>query len=305
MAVKTYKKSSPVQLSEHFNSYEFRCGIGRGCTCEDTLIDEQLLVWLEDIRLHFGGKKLTITSAYRCVSYNKSVGGTTGSYHTRGQAVDFVIVGVAPRTIAAYAESIGIKGIGLYETDSDGHFVHIDTRTYKAFWYGQAQTPVSTFGGAGGTTTSAGTTGGTSSSSGTSSSFLLIGCKGESVKQLQEKLIALDYSCGSGGADGDFGSKTQEAVKKFQRENNLDDDGVVGPLTMAAIAKKLAGSFKAGDEIVVTASVLNIRNGAGTNNPIIGTTKKGSKHTLSEVKDGWGKLKERTGWVSLEYCQKQ
>ena len=38
--------------------------------------------------------------------------------------------------IAKYAESIGVLGIGLYETDKDGHFVHIDTRTKKSFWYG-------------------------------------------------------------------------------------------------------------------------------------------------------------------------
>lgn len=313
MAVKVYKKNAPVQLSTNFNSYEFRCGLGRGCSCNDTLIDEQLVVWLEQIRAHFGGKKLTITSAYRCPSYNSATSGAaTGSRHTKGQAVDFVIAGVTPRAIAAYAESIGIKGIGLYETAADGHFVHIDTRTTKSFWYGQAQAKRTTFGGTGTTTTttpstgttSGGTTGGQSSTT-SSPTVLRKGSYGDAVKQLQEDLIALNYDCGDRGADGDFGSKTEAAVIKFQQDNNLDDDGKAGPITLEAIRKKRTGAFAAGDSVVVTASLLNIREGVGTKTRIVGTAKKGSKFTLSEVKDGWGKLKERTGWVSLEYCKKQ
>ena len=312
MAVKVYKKNAPVQLSTNFNSYEFRCGIGRGCSCNDTLIDLQLVEWLEQIRTHFGGRKITITSAYRCPSYNAATSGAaTGSRHTKGEAVDFVVEGVAPRTVAAYCESIGILGIGLYETQSDGYFVHIDVRTYKSFWYGQAQAKRTTFGGAAnatppatGTTTGGTATGGTTSAS-DSSDLLRKGCTGAAVKQLQEDLIALNYDCGPDGADGIFGKDTKAAVEKFQSENNLLKDGVAGPITLADIKKKRTGAFEAGDKVVVTASVLNIRNGAGTNNRIVGTTVKGSKFTLAEVNDGWGKLKERTGWVSLEYCGKQ
>jgi uncharacterized protein YcbK (DUF882 family) len=46
------------------------------------------------------------------------------------------VTGVKPAQVAEYAEQIGILGIGLYETDNDGHFVHIDTRDTKSFWYG-------------------------------------------------------------------------------------------------------------------------------------------------------------------------
>jgi peptidoglycan hydrolase-like protein with peptidoglycan-binding domain len=63
-------------------------------------------------------------------------------------AADIQVAGVAPREVAKYCESIGILGIGLYESDKDGYFVHIDTRTNKYFWYGQAQQYRSTFGGA-------------------------------------------------------------------------------------------------------------------------------------------------------------
>ena len=41
-------------------------------------------------------------------------------------------------------------------------------------------------------------------------------------------------------ADGLFGRDTEEAVKRFQREHNLDDDGIVGALTWAALKNEPA-----------------------------------------------------------------
>lgn len=67
--------------------------------------------------------------------------------------------------------------------------------------------------------------------------ILRFGSKGPSVKELQEKLIALGYSCGSDGADGKFGWNTYKAVLRFQRERGLEIDGVVGPKTWAELLK--------------------------------------------------------------------
>ncbi len=147
MAVITYKKSDRIQLSANFNSNEFRCGLGRPCACQTTLIDEALVDILQKIRDHWPGHALHITSGYRCPVYNRSVGGATGSYHSKGMAADITVDGVLPREVSKYAESIGVLGIGLYETQADGFFVHVDTRTYKSFWYGQEQAPRTTFGG--------------------------------------------------------------------------------------------------------------------------------------------------------------
>ena len=65
------------------------------------------------------------------------------------------------------------------------------------------------------------------------------GMSGADVKKLQQDLISLGYSCGSDGADGNFGPITKSAVVKFQKEHKLDPDGYVGPLTQAAIAQAL------------------------------------------------------------------
>lgn len=285
MGVKTYQENSRTQLSKNFNSYEFRCGLGSPCACSTILIDDKLVEYLQKIRDHFG-KSITITSAYRCPSYNKRIGGATQSYHSKGMACDIVVSGVTPREVAKYAESIGIKGIGLYETQADGHFTHIDTRTTKSFWYGQAQSPRQTFGGS-------------SDSNNNNSTLLKRGDSGIAVKTLQEKLITLGYSCGDDGADGDYGSLTENAVKDFQRKNGLAIDGIAGPKTLEAINKEINSKSK---KVRVMANVLNVRAGAGTNYAIKTQIRQGAVYELLEEKNGWGKIS--SGWISLQYVEK-
>ena len=64
-----------------------------------------------------------------------------------------------------------------------------------------------------------------------------LGSKGSDVKKAQQLLIAKGYSCGTAGADGDFGAGTYNAVKKFQAANGLEADGIVGAKTWAALLK--------------------------------------------------------------------
>lgn len=61
------------------------------------------------------------------------------------------------------------------------------------------------------------------------------GAKGSYVTLLQTALINRGYDLGTMGADGDFGSRTERAVQAFQRANRLEVDGIVGPLTWAAL----------------------------------------------------------------------
>jgi peptidoglycan hydrolase-like protein with peptidoglycan-binding domain len=67
------------------------------------------------------------------------------------------------------------------------------------------------------------------------------GKTGDDVKALQSRLISMGYDLGEWGADGDFGSKTKIAVQRFQHDNGLKADGVVGVKTWAVLdALKLA-----------------------------------------------------------------
>lgn len=68
-------------------------------------------------------------------------------------------------------------------------------------------------------------------------SYLSKGDKGDAVRVMQGMLIACGYSCGSAGADGDFGSGTDAALRKFQKAAGLSVDGKYGPLSKAALEK--------------------------------------------------------------------
>jgi len=59
------------------------------------------------------------------------------------------------------------------------------------------------------------------------------GSSGKEVRQIQEKLKRWGYYTGS--VDGIYGSKTEQAVEKFQRSNGLTADGIAGKATLAAM----------------------------------------------------------------------
>ena len=214
MAIHTYEKGDAQKLSPNFRAREFDCQ-GSGC-CSQTLVDEKLVEYLQKIREHFG-KPVYIT-AYRCPVHNaQTPNAAPKSKHTLGMAADFHIDGVDPAEIAKYAESIGIKGIGLYET-----FVHIDTREDKAFWYGHQQAYRATFGGAPEEKTFALTL-----------RQLRKGMDGRDVKALQILLKGMGYDCG--GVDGIFGANTQAALIRCQADRGLAGDGIAGPATMGSL----------------------------------------------------------------------
>ena len=64
--------------------------------------------------------------------------------------------------------------------------------------------------------------------------------QGEDVRRAQEALIARGYSCGSNGADGQYGRETENAVERFQQENGLTVDGIIGRNT----CKTLGGNWR-------------------------------------------------------------
>ncbi len=57
------------------------------------------------------------------------------------------------------------------------------------------------------------------------------GMNGPYVERLQRDLSERGYKLGSSGVDGVFGEHTEDAVKAFQKDNNLTVDGVVGAQT--------------------------------------------------------------------------
>lgn len=116
--VQTFSRSADGEknLSANFKVKEFACKDGS----DEILIDLDLVDILQRIRDHFG-VAVTINSAYRTPAYNASVDGKPKSYHLRGMAADIAVSGVSPIEVAKYAESMGVRGIGKYNS-----FVHVD-----------------------------------------------------------------------------------------------------------------------------------------------------------------------------------
>jgi len=69
------------------------------------------------------------------------------------------------------------------------------------------------------------------------------GSRGEYVTLLQTKLIQQGYDLAPYGADGAYGNKTVEAVKAFQRDHGLSDDGICGPKTWEAVNAGIAETY--------------------------------------------------------------
>lgn len=195
----------------NFKVREFACKDGTS----QTKIDRELVKLLQQIREHFG-QPLVINSGYRTDAYNSKVGGAKASYHLSGQAADIRISGIAPIKIAAYAESLGVQGIGLYAS-----FVHVDTRSRKYYWANASGNSVTTFGT------------GNIYQRPVAGTVLRYGSRGESVKWLQTELNMEGYGL---SIDGIYGANTTQAVRCYQYKKGLNVDGLAGPVTIGRLA---------------------------------------------------------------------
>ncbi|MHB8706509.1 MAG: peptidoglycan-binding domain-containing protein [Coriobacteriia bacterium] len=73
------------------------------------------------------------------------------------------------------------------------------------------------------------------------------GARGPAVEDIQQRLLRLGYELGPSGVDGVFLGMTLEAVRAFQHGLALNEDGVVGPQTWAALVD---ATFTLGDRLL-------------------------------------------------------
>ncbi len=104
--------------TEHFSDAELRCA----CPCAG-LPPQAFQDRLERFRVHFWGRPMRLTSAYRCPEHNAKVSrtGLTGP-HTKG-AVDVAVSQADQHAFLTAAFAFGWEGIGIAERQG---FVHLD-----------------------------------------------------------------------------------------------------------------------------------------------------------------------------------
>lgn len=123
---------APLPETPTFNRF-LRCHF----TNEPTTMDGKLARTLRDAARHFGRDRIDIVSGFRAPKYNlmlrkKGREVARDSQHTHGNAVDFRIPGVGVHALEAWAKSLRLGGVGLYEGSG---FVHVDTGRVR-YWNG-------------------------------------------------------------------------------------------------------------------------------------------------------------------------
>lgn len=96
-----------------------------------------------------------------------------------------------------------------------------------------------------------------------------------------------------------FGAAYAQAIMEFlntvHNEDTADEKN----------AKEESGQTSGVPYLVrVTASVLNVRIGAGVEYKIKTQIKKNEVYTIVEERNGWGKLKSGAGWIKLKYTER-
>ena len=97
------------------------------------------------------------------------------------------------------------------------------------------------------------------------------GCEGADVKELQKDLMQLGYKLPKYGADGDFGSETERAVKAFQKDKGLTVNGIMDTDDYNALFAALA------KYVEITGQSVNIRSAPSLAGREIGTAHQGEK----------------------------
>lgn len=153
------------------------------------------------------------------------------------------------------------------------------------------------------------------------------GTEGDDVKELQTHLKTLGYL--SDKVDGEFGPKTEAAVKDFQEDCQLEVDGKYGAKSHVALLKLIDAKENATKEettskeevketitsttLEVTGNSVNTRKGDSTSFEKITTVNKGAKLTpiLNKAgepivsKNGWYaiEINNQIGWISGNYIK--
>lgn len=239
----------------------------------------------------------------------------TGAYNESGNFFE---------RVGSLAKSIGLGWGGDWTSIKDRPHLYLpdwgSTATKLKQQYGTPEKFMKTWGNSGNETHSP------THTSDNRRTYLKRGDKGQNVKDMQLMLIGCGYSCGKSGADGIFGSGTEKALLKFQRDNGLKEDGLYGNTSKEKLEKAYSNrtqiekaDYKVGGTYTLQTE-MKVREGAGTecrakkHSELTeygrkrdadgdGCLDKGTRVTCKDVKkvgsDTW--IRTPSGWIAAVY----
>ena len=224
--IKKYVYNSKTQLTKNINVSELKChGAGHK---HNIVVDTTHINNVQNFMNINGYTKIIISRGYSCSDYNKKIGGSSGSQHIKGKAIDCRFykgnTSVSAKEVCCKAQDYGFKGIAYI----NANYVHLDNRTigkyrgdetkgysnnvggdfYSYFGIPKGQTYQGTFPAL------------------PKRGYFKKGDRGVEVKNLQALLNWLNGS--KLVADGILGDKTIKQVKTFQKSVKINADGLFG-----------------------------------------------------------------------------
>lgn len=113
------------------------------------------------------------------------------------------------------------------------------------------------------------------------------GAKGEDVKKLQQKLFDMGYDLGTSGIDGIFGPKTQEALKKFQKDSKIKPTGIFDEKTFDKLGESINKAFGKFTPVIIGETTENVVTFSST----LDKLRTIAKGAFSVLNIGWKTIK--------------
>lgn len=136
------------------------------------------------------------------------------------------------------------------------------------------------------------------------------GMSGADVTELQIRLKAVGFDCGA--ADGEYGPKTEGAVKALQKAGSVTIDGQFGPASLAVLLTlepaedqpAKPSEPQTGGKVKIIGGSVNVRSGPGTGYDVVDVAKSGDLLAYANP-DEWIPvlLNGRVCWVSSKYAK--
>lgn len=110
------------------------------------------------------------------------------------------------------------------------------------------------------------------------------GSSGEDVRKMQQSLRNAGYDIGKSGVDGKYGPATESAVRRYQKDNGLNGDGIAGNITLNKLYGTTSTSSSTSSKTTSSGTTATVKSTVPTYNPASDKAYQSANATLEAVK---------------------